>query len=39
MRGKTKIQDWKACVRTWGKNNQSSVDKNNPSYDPLAGAI
>lgn len=23
MRGKTKIKDWKACVRTWEKNTQS----------------
>ena len=22
MRGKNKIKDWKACVRTWEKNNQ-----------------
>jgi len=30
MRGKNKIKDWKACVRTWEKNN-----KPKPDYDPL----
>lgn len=25
IRGKTKIKDWKACVRTWEKNNQNNV--------------
>lgn len=25
MRGKTKIKDWKACVRTWEKNNQQTT--------------
>jgi hypothetical protein len=24
MRGKNKIKDWKACVRTWEKNNQGN---------------
>lgn len=33
MRGKTKIKDWKACVRTWEKNSKK------PSSDDLAGAI
>lgn len=27
MRGKTKIKDWKACVRTWEKNQQKEVSK------------
>ncbi len=28
MRGKSKVKDWKACVRTWEKNNKSQgVDK------------
>lgn len=26
MRGKSKIKDWKACVRTWEKNNKKSED-------------
>tara|TARA_R110001583_G_scaffold109400_2_gene258140 strand:- start:15308 stop:15754 length:447 start_codon:yes stop_codon:yes gene_type:complete len=25
MRGKGKVKDWKACVRTWEKNNQTKV--------------
>jgi hypothetical protein len=27
MRGKTKIKDWKACVRTWEKNNKPAGSK------------
>ncbi len=27
MRGKNKIKDWRACVRTWEKNNQSNTIK------------
>lgn len=25
MRGKVKVKDWKACVRTWEKSNQAKV--------------
>lgn len=28
MRGKTKIKDWKACIRTWEKNNFNNKSKN-----------
>jgi hypothetical protein len=27
MRGKTKIKDWKACVRTWEKNQKPKDDR------------
>ena len=27
MRGKTKVKDWKACVRTWEKNNKPTQNK------------
>lgn len=37
MRGKTKIKDWKACVRTWEKNQKES--KAGATYDAFAGAI
>lgn len=35
MRGKTKIKDWKACVRTWEKNNKTKTVSN----EPLVGAF
>jgi len=28
MRGKVKVKDWKACVRTWEKSNQAKVKNN-----------
>jgi len=37
MRGKTKIKDWKACVRTWEKNQKDA--KSGATYDAFAGAI
>lgn len=37
MRGKNKIKDWKACVRTWEKNQKES--KAGATYDAFAGAI
>jgi len=39
MRGKAKIKDWKACVRTWEQNNQGSGQKNiapNKQYRSLS---
>lgn len=33
MRGKTKIKDWKACVRTW-KATQEKIAKSNPHRQP-----
>lgn len=36
MRGKTKIKDWKACVRTWEKNQRQKPSSDLP---PWAGAI
>ena len=30
MRGKNKIKDWKACVRTWEKNQNNKGPKNGP---------
>lgn len=32
MRGKTKIKDWKACVRTWEKNREESKRPGEPSF-------
>lgn len=32
MRGKTKIKDWKACVRTWEKNREKSKRPSEPSF-------
>ena len=31
-KGKTAIKDWKACVRTWEKNNYNSNSKNQTGY-------
>lgn len=31
MRGKTKVKDWKACVRTWEKNRNNENNKTNNS--------
>lgn len=38
MRGKSPIRDWKACVRTWEKNNdeRNGGGKNGGSYDGIA---
>lgn len=33
MRGKTKIKDWKACVRTWEKRNGSERQGQNIGFD------
>ncbi len=33
MRGKTKIKDWKACVRTWEKRNGSNGQGQNNGFD------
>lgn len=37
MRGNTKIKDWKACVRTWERNEFSSKPKNELTYDEQVG--
>ncbi len=34
MRGKNKIKDWKACVRTWEKNNENNQRNNQSSRKP-----
>lgn len=38
MRGKSPIRDWKACVRTWEKNNdeRNGGGKNGGNYDGIA---
>lgn len=36
MRGKTKIKDWKACVRTWKKNSISGNKSQNNANDESA---
>ena len=33
VRGKTKIKDWKACVRTWEQNQKSNKEANKPRDD------
>jgi len=38
MRGKTKIKDWKACVRTWEKRNGSSGQRQNTGFDQRSRA-
>jgi len=38
MRGKTKIKDWKACVRTWEKNNEASGQRQNTGFDQRSRA-
>jgi len=41
MRGNTKIKDWKACVRTWEKNNKGkkfSYNKESIDYDDRSWA-
>lgn len=35
MRGKNKIKDWKACVRTWGRNNSTMQNQQQPQQRPL----
>ena len=37
MRGKTKIKDWKACVRTWEKNQRKDEKQTRPQYAPTPG--
>jgi len=39
MRGKNKIKDWKACVRTWEKNNQTSSNTGKQFSDVTAQNI
>ena len=37
MRGKNKIKDWKACVRTWERNEFNSKPKKELTYDEQVG--
>ncbi|MCD8050280.1 MAG: DUF6291 domain-containing protein [Clostridiales bacterium] len=38
MRGKTKIKDWRACVRTWQKNESNRPQKPQPQIEILTAA-
>lgn len=38
VRGKTKIKDWKACVRTWEKRNGSNGQGQNTGFDQRSRA-
>ncbi|MBP3655487.1 MAG: hypothetical protein J6K32_02205 [Clostridia bacterium] len=38
MRGKTKIRDWRACVRTWEKN-KAAKEARNDEHDPYASFV
>jgi len=38
MRGKNKIKDWKACVRTWEKNNGTERQRQNTGFDQRSRA-
>ena len=37
MRGKNRIKDWKACVRTWERNDFNSKPKKELTYDEQVG--
>jgi hypothetical protein len=37
--GKTKMKDWKACVRTWEKNNQSFSESSAEKEKPVIGRM